>query len=157
MIVYFVCTANVCRSPMAQGILADMITRRGVSGVSVKSAGVMVPRGIGVSTHSADVAAVHDIDISGHVPRQITGEMVSEADLILVMEYVHKALLVSRFPEAADKIYLLKEYGTGGYGEIDDPVGFGRDVYASVYSELDKEITRISPLIEESARLQERK
>ncbi len=148
MVVVFVCTGNSCRSPIAEGILKDRIALRPDLDISVESAGVMVPPGISVSHNSVKVAAEHGIDISSHQPRQITRDIIDKADLILVMEFAQKALLISAVPEAESKIFLLKEYCSSTTGEIDDPIGMGKEAYKKIYSEIEREIDRILHCIE---------
>jgi len=136
---------------MAEGILKSILQKKNIKSIQVKSCGVMVPAGIGVSANSVEIAAEHGVDISGHVPAQITEQMAEEADLIFVMEFVHKALILSRFPFAKEKVFLLKEYKSDLRGEIADPVGFDKQVYENIFLELSRQISRIFPyLVEEN-------
>jgi protein-tyrosine phosphatase len=109
-----VCTANICRSPMAEGWAR-------ARGAEVRSGGIM-----GLEGRKADPLAVRvmrekDIDISGHVSSGISDEDMRWADHVLVMEMRHRVHLVQRHPDAIDKILLLGQFG--GQHELSDPVG----------------------------------
>lgn len=120
--ILFVCTGNTCRSPMAEGIL-----RAAAKGTSFKtsSAGLFAG-GEPVSKNAVLVMNEIGIDISGHVSRQLTRDMLEEFDLVLTMSESHKNAIVSAFPEYKDKTFTLPEYAGESGGEIPDP--FGGDV-----------------------------
>ncbi len=116
----FVCTANICRSPMAAGFARDYGEQRGWP-VEVRSAGIM-----GLIDHAADPLAVKvmgevGIDISSHRSSAVTDELVEWADHILVMEMRHASVLRDRFPASDTKVLMLGTFG--GMVEIPDPVG----------------------------------
>src|SRR6478609_7079712 len=74
-----VCTGNACRSPMAAAILQERLAERGVD-ARVTSAGTM-PWSSGATAPAVEVMREHGLDISGHENRQVTRELVEEADL----------------------------------------------------------------------------
>lgn len=80
-----VCIGNICRSPMAQALL-----RQSLPGVSVISAGIGALSGYPADPSAVEVMAHHGIDISEHRAQQLTGSLVSRADLILVMDGAQK-------------------------------------------------------------------
>lgn len=84
MNIVFVCSGNTCRSPMAEGYLKDLK----IKGFSVTSAGLSIG-GETVSENSRLVMSEAGIDISSHVSRPLTPQMVLEADKILVMTKSH--------------------------------------------------------------------
>ena len=121
--IVFVCTGNTCRSPMAEGILRDLAGDK----VSVSSAGIAA----GISTaskKSVDAMAEIGIDISGHTSKQLTPDMMAEADLILTMTKAHKMILVMSQPEFKEKIMTLSEWAETDE-DVSDPYGGDLDKY----------------------------
>jgi len=119
--VLFVCTANICRSPMAMGFLRAKV-QSDTTDWRIGSAGVWASEGYPAATYSLRVMEDAGINISDHRSSQITKEMIWEFNLVLVMEKGHKEALKFEFPEYASKIYLLSEM-IGSYSNIEDPMG----------------------------------
>ena len=74
---------------MAEGILRDRIEKEGVEGIRVASAGTWGLEGEPAAKHAVKVCSDRGIDISGHVARRLTGDMIEESDLVLTMEMDH--------------------------------------------------------------------
>ena len=86
--VLIVCTGNVCRSPYIEYRLRDLLGERGPQ---IASAGTMALAGAPIDPSSGELLAGHGIDASGFVARQLTADMVREADLILTAAREHRA------------------------------------------------------------------
>src|SRR5204863_5456150 len=91
--ILMVCTGNACRSPMAAAILQQRLAERGVD-ARVKSAGTM-PWSSGATGPAVEVMREHGLDISGHENRQMTRELVEEADLVLGMTRDHVSIAIT--------------------------------------------------------------
>jgi protein-tyrosine phosphatase len=101
--VLLLCTANQCRSPMGEVIL-----RAHRSDVTVASAG-RLPGGVPASATAVEVLAERGLDLSGHVSRTATAEMLAESDLVIGMarEHVRDAVLLR--PDARSRTFTLKD------------------------------------------------
>ena len=105
-----VCTGNVCRSPIAEGLLrAGLSSRLGRDAPTVSSVGTMGWSGSGADPNSVEAAAERGVDISGHRARELTDRHVASATLILAMSREHARAVVAREPEAGSRTFTLKE------------------------------------------------
>jgi tRNA threonylcarbamoyl adenosine modification protein (Sua5/YciO/YrdC/YwlC family) len=124
--VLFVCTANTCRSPLAEGIFKTLIPE---DCCHVKSAGILPMDGLPPAQFSLDVVQEFGGSIIHHQTKRVTQEIIEWADLILVMEFKHYNAILDIAREAAVKTFLLKEYRRRvKYNEVADPVG--KDIHA---------------------------
>ena len=121
----FVCTGNTCRSPMAAGLAAKMISQRlncgerqlPERGIMVESAGTA--GGFGAAAkHAVSVVAQRGIDLSGHASSALVVEMVHHADHILVMTRSHYEMVVRMDSSARDRVQMLLDDE-----DIKDPIG----------------------------------
>jgi protein-tyrosine-phosphatase len=136
--VLFVCTANICRSPMAEAIFKSKVAgEENASGWRVESAGTWAPGGQPAAEFSRQVMQERGLDIHKHRSQSITGELMQAFDLILTMGKNHKEALRAEFPEFADKIYLLSEM-VGYSHDIDDPIGRSKAEYQSTAQEIER-------------------
>jgi protein-tyrosine-phosphatase len=118
-----VCTGNLCRSPMAVGLLRERLFQEGVGAQhKVSSAGTWAVDGHPASDHAVAVMAERGIDISDHVAHTITAEDVAEAELILVMSREHAGMIQSTWPQYEWKVYRLCELA-GKRRDVADPYG----------------------------------
>ncbi|RTL65809.1 MAG: low molecular weight phosphotyrosine protein phosphatase [Pseudonocardiaceae bacterium] len=121
MHVSFVCTGNICRSPMAAQVLRTHLDRAGVSGVVVTSAGT----GGWHAGEPADPRVVELLRSKGygteHVARQIDSEDLS-ADLVVALDRGHLSLLRRQVPEP-DRVRLLRSFDpeAPSDAEVPDP------------------------------------
>lgn len=122
--ILFVCTANRFRSPIAEAAFAREVVNRGdESAVQVSSAGTWTVSGQPPTSDAIQQAKKYALNLTLHKSRLITENILSESDLILVMEANHKEALAHEFPTSADRIYLLAEAANRTPYDIPDPYG----------------------------------
>ncbi len=151
----FVCTGNICRSPMAVGIMRQQLRVDGLEDqVMVTSAGVRALDGRRASPPAVAVLAEQRIDITDHIAHTISVEELHAQDVVLVMEEQHRRSLFYLAPEESYKVYLLSEM-SGQHIDIADPYGQDESVYtatAALLSELIRQgLPRIYRLLGVSA------
>jgi len=124
--VLFVCTGNICRSPMAEGLFRKLIA--GLGNISTESAGLSASKGQPPSTDAVRVLAEDNIDISKFRSQPVTEELLERSTHVFVMTRDHQRLLDLFFPEASHKVSLLRGDEPGS-PDVPDPIGQGRAVY----------------------------
>lgn len=113
-----VCTANICRSPIAEYLLRYRLEQTGNWQVRVSSAGVSAL--VSQPAEAATVALMmsRSIDLSSHRANQLTRQQLRQADLVLVMEKYQRQRVLELDPTARGKTFLLGHWSNS---EIADP------------------------------------
>jgi len=151
--ILFVCTGNTCRSVMAERLLKKRLKELGKDDVEVFSAGIRAPGGLPPTHGTIEAMEGEDVDVSDFRSKNLSDDMIRRADLILVMEEMHKEEIVKRVPQAASKTHLLKMFGkdeTGWHAEgfdIPDPIGRPLTDYKYCINMIKREIDRIIKLV----------
>jgi glycine hydroxymethyltransferase len=128
--VLFVCTGNICRSPIAEGLFRRLTGNR--KDIEVASAGVHAVRGQPPSVYAVEVCAEENTNISDLRSQPLTGALIDRATHIFAMTGAHLETIQTLFPQSAEKTFLLREFeepGTTVWRDVPDPIGLGREVY----------------------------
>ena len=147
--ILFICTGNVCRSPMAEGIFRHAIQGRG--SYRVVSAGLGAMEGQPPSAHAVDAVKELGIDIAGQRSRMLTPELVSQADYIFGMTHSHVDTVMLLYPQAAEKTFLLREFDDTldpFEKDISDPIGGSYEVYMNCRDQIEQGIVSLLRFIE---------
>lgn len=134
--ILLVCTGNTCRSPMASVLLENIWSKRlPEKEIKIKSAGLFTGDGLPASSEAIEVMQEYGLDLSNHKSRQITEDLVKEADIILTMTNSHLFAMLEMFPDYAPIIFTISEY-INHDGEVEDPYGRGIEAYHTTAQEL---------------------
>lgn len=117
MNILLLCTGNICRSPMAEGLL-----RQSLPVHELFSAGICAQEGAPADPLAVELMWQLGVDISAHRARPLGSWMMREADLVLTMERAQQRFVQRRYPSVAAKVECLG--GIAG-ADIPDPYGLG--------------------------------
>lgn len=126
-----VCVGNICRSPMAEALLKSAL--RGQDGITVESAGLGALVGYPADDYALELMQEMGEDVSSHRARQIHPDMVTDADLVLVMEARHKRAIDDADPTARGKVHRLGEWQDR---DIGDPYRQDKAAFAEALEEI---------------------
>ncbi|MDQ6648742.1 MAG: protein-tyrosine-phosphatase [Actinomycetota bacterium] len=123
-----VCTGNICRSPMAERLLATGLAVRlgpAAASVRVESAGTWSHAGAPMQPHAQATLAGMGVGPDGFRARQLTSDMVEEADLVLAASREHRAAVAVLVPRASRRTFTLCEFARllGAVAPQDLPAG----------------------------------
>ncbi|WP_074173453.1 low molecular weight protein-tyrosine-phosphatase [Caballeronia calidae] len=103
--VLIVCIGNICRSPMAAGLLKDRLPQ-----LRVKSAGLGALIGHQADRLAQDLLSERGIDIWAHRAQPLTEALCADSELILAMDKSQKSSIEQRYPFTRGKVYRLAEF-----------------------------------------------
>lgn len=118
-----VCIGNICRSPMAEGLLAA-----GLPQLRVFSAGTGALVGQPADETAQALMRRRGLDISGHVAQQVSQLLCRQADLILVMDREQRRHLESTYPFVRGKVFRIAEFAGQGQ-DVPDPYRQGEAAF----------------------------
>ena len=149
--ILIICTANICRSPVAEALLINRLQDKGYDDWTASSAGTWATVKRGAARNSQVVSAQYGLDISDHIARMVEESYLAEADLVLCMEEGHVEALKAEFPDEAQKIYPITAMSGPTYS-VADPFGSSLLDYQQMAAELasiiDRGLDRIIELAE---------
>ncbi|MEN6444977.1 MAG: Sua5/YciO/YrdC/YwlC family protein [Candidatus Cloacimonas sp.] len=144
-LVMFVCTANICRSPMAEYLFRKM-SRENNLAVATDSCGLL-SGGQMISLNALQLLLEKGvIDAQEHISQQVTPQLISSSWLILTMEEKQRDILRNTYPNCQQRIMTLNEI-VGEKGDIDDPFGSNLDCYKKTCEIIEDRLQRLIGLL----------
>ena len=136
-----VCTGNTCRSPMGEVLLRKRLAERlGIGfealderGIIVMSAGLAAGAGGRAAEEAQATMQEHGLDLSDHETQPLTDRLVRFADLILTMTRGHRDAILSQWPEATGRTFLVSDER----GDVSDPIGSSQEQYRRCANQID--------------------
>ncbi len=124
--ILFVCTANICRSPMAERLMVHALGREEdpIGSLGVSSAGVAAYPGDPASENAVRALKKVGISLDDHRSQPVTAELLASSLAVFCMTESHRQLLNARFSPPSEHIHLMREFLPAETGrEIPDPFG----------------------------------
>lgn len=137
--IFFVCTGNTCRSPMAEVLAKSMCKNEDIF---IASRGIL-GNGSPASQDALEAVLRFNLDLSNHKSKTISKDELETATIILTMTNEHKDLIVYSFPEYSEKIFTLYEYVLKEQKDIQDPFGCDFATYMNCAKEIKALIEKI--------------
>lgn len=150
--ILFVCLGNICRSPLAEGVLRELAAQKGLaSQISVDSAGTGGWHiGDPPDRRSIEAARRHGIDISGLRGRKVSKADFAAFDLILGMDGENVKTLRQLAPAGLeDRIDLFLSYASGRDQDVPDPYYDGPEAFKRLYQMLEAGFSSLLERLEE--------
>lgn len=122
MKICFICTANVCRSYLAQELLKDFCAKNNLKNVQVISRGIMAQPYFTVPQKIKDFLSSQGVIASPHTPQLVGKEDIEESDLVITMTQAQSEALQDRYAQYTDKIKLFLDYTLGTSADMPDPI-----------------------------------
>ncbi|MGX9789837.1 arsenate reductase/protein-tyrosine-phosphatase family protein [Mycobacterium sp. MMS18-G62] len=158
MHVLFVCTGNICRSPIAERLATAYSARIGVPDFTASSAGTRAVTAHPIHPDAALVLEKLGGDVSDFAARQLTSRIASAADLVLTMTRAHRDTVLELAPRQLHRTFTLSEaarlasdcdtrniadlaaqrsqVARHELSDVPDPIGQGADFFTTVGSQI---------------------
>ena len=151
-LIVFVCTANVCRSPMAEKLFVDAFQKsNSKKKIKVFSAGISAMDGDQASANSIQACEEIGLDLKDHRSAALTRATAENASAIFCMTESHRALLQMYFdlPEKT-QVFLMREFIEDGSNDLPDPFGQDMDVYRDCRENMKESLPSLQNWVEKN-------
>ena len=140
--IMFICTGNICRSAMAEGIMRKKVQEENIDAI-VYSCGISAEDGDNATHNAIEATKDYEVDISNHKATNIKKSLIEEMDIILCATKGHKNIVLQLYPNLKNKVFTIKEYAGEGENDIADPWGYNLDTYKKCAKEIVQAINKI--------------
>jgi RpiB/LacA/LacB family sugar-phosphate isomerase len=145
--ILFICTGNVCRSPMAEGLMREALGNN--PHYRIASAGIGALDGQPVTPESEQAMAEIGLNIANHLSQSLRVPLVEAADFIFTMTRQQQDTIQTFYPMAAEKTFLLREFEDAEVigKDVSDPIGQSLDVYRRTRDQIKQALPSILEFI----------
>ncbi|MDM4769747.1 low molecular weight protein-tyrosine-phosphatase [Solimonas sp. SE-A11] len=132
-----ICTGNICRSPIGEGLLKARL--QGGDNMVV-SAGIGALVGAPADGHAIDVMRAKNHDITSHRAQQATLGLLSSMDLILTMDQTHSDWINRQYPQLRGRVHKILKWN--GNLDVEDPYRLPLAAFEKAYADIDTGVER---------------
>ena len=147
-LITFICSGNICRSPMGEGILKNKISKTKYKDiVEINSAGTLNLPHTPAHILALKVSEENGVEIGDHISKHVQAKIIRESNLIIAMALDHYTYLRNNFPVFKDKIILLKQWKKSNAltnPSIADPIGHDEHYFKNAFKEIANELERVN-------------
>lgn len=141
MKIMFICTGNICRSAMAEGMMKKLAKDNNLD-LDICSCGIYAEDGDYATYNAIEAAKYYDVNIEKHRATNIRRSRIKEMDIILCSTESHKQSVLHMYPKLKEKVFTMKEYAkldnNGQDMDIKDPWGYDMNVYQNCAREIEE-------------------
>lgn len=148
--IMFVCTGNICRSPMAHAYLQKkVLDLKKENEYIISSCGTHAINGECATDNSIKAIEKYNVDLTKHRATHIENTDITNYDLIFGLTDSHKRQIIESYPSIKNKVFTLKEYVSSEerYKDIDDPWGLSEEIYNATAKEIVEKINILLEII----------
>ena len=140
--ILFVCTGNLCRSPLAEVYFREKARKEGHL-ITVDSAGVEPIPGNPAHTLAKEIANQQGISLESHAAKPLYQKLIEQSDLVLVMEVAQKDRVMKLYPQHRHKVFLLGQFCSSGSLDIDDPHQCTKEDFQACFDRIRESCDRV--------------
>lgn len=152
--IVFVCTANICRSPIAEALLRHALAAEAnpIKELKVVSAGISAVDGDAPSAYSVKSLQTVGLDLTKHKSQRLSQKMVSQAFAIFCMTRVHRLMIETQFKKLPKHMFLMRSFiaKNDDDAEIPDPYGLDIEDYEACRDNMVESIPAIIDFLKEN-------
>ncbi len=144
--IMFVCSGNICRSPMAHHYMQKKVKELNIENkFLISSCGIFAYSGEKATLNAIMAMKDYFVDLENHRATNIFDTNIIDYDYIITLTKLHKSQIECNFPKLKEKIYTLKEFANEKlvYKDIDDPWGLNIEVYKSCAKEIVENVDKL--------------
>lgn len=130
-----VCLGNICRSPYGEIKLKQLLKTQRKDILKISSAGIHAMVGEPADRNSIEIAKEHGLDLSCHIARQLTKDLLQKYDLILVMDLEQKNAIEKKYPFSFGKVHCIGKWRNE---EVLDPYGKPYSAFIKMANHIDE-------------------
>lgn len=130
--ILIVCTGNICRSPIAEGLFRARLKRKNIT---VTSAGVAAMVGWPADDLAIEVMREAGLDISDHRAQQVTLPMLNQHDLILTLDQTHSDWLNRTYPQFRGRVHKVLKWRDNR--DVEDPYRQPKSAFEQSFEDID--------------------
>lgn len=140
--ILFVCTGNLCRSPLAEVYFREKARKEGHL-ITVDSAGVETIPGKPAHTLAKEIANQQGMSLESHAAKPLYQKLIQQSDLVLVMEIAQKDRVMKLYPQHRHKVFLLGQFCGRGSFDIDDPHQSTKEDFQACFDQIRESCDRV--------------